>query len=623
MKSKFGEALILLKKGQLEQAKNIFSEILNDEPNNFNVYNNIGNISFLLGNLDDALQNYENAIKLKPDFADVYNNRGNVLSKLNKKNDAIESYQKATKLNPNSAGAYKNLGSVFREVGDIHNAIRSYQKAIEIKPNYFEAFLGLGNTYLGNGQSIFALNNYEKILKLKPNFDFLLGTITHVKFKICKWDTIEKNLREIEEKVLNQEKISMPWIFITLSNSPKLQKICADTWSKKEVSDYKNIIKPIQKNKPNKKIRIGYYSADFHEHVMSFLLAKLFELHNKSKFELIAFSFGPEKIDEMQKRISKSFDQFINVNFKSDNEISQLSRDLKIDIAVDLMGFTRNNRFKIFVQKCAPIQVNYLGYPGTSGANFFDYIVADRTLIPKENQEHYSEKIIYLPNTWLPRDFTQKISDKVFTRKELDLPKEGFIFCSFNQSYKITPDVFNIWMRLLKKIEGSVLWLLEDDQTAKINLKKEASKRGIDINRIIFAKKMRSEEHLARLKIADLWIDTFPYTAQATCADALWSGLPVLTRKGKSFTSRGASSILSAIGLNELITDTEKKYEETASKLAKNPEFLKKIKNKLEKNRLTKPLFDTKLYTKNLEKAYTNIYNKYQSNLPAENIEIN
>ena len=276
----------------------------------------------------------------------------------------------------------------------------------------------------------------------------------------------------------------------------------------------------------------------------------------------------------------------------------------------------------IFSERCAPIQINYLGYPGTSGADFIDYIFADKILIPKENQKYYSEKIIYLPNTWLPRDYTQKISDKIFTRKELNLPKEGFIFCSFNQSYKITPGVFDIWMRLLKKIKGSVLWLLEDNQTANLNLKKEASKRGIDSNRIIFGKKMPPEEHFARLKIADLWIDVFPYTAQSSCADALWSGLPVLTRKGKSFTSRGASSILNAIGLNELITDTEKKYEEMATRLAQNPKFFKEIKNKLKKNRLTKPLFDTKLYAKNIESAYTKIYERYYSNLSTKNFEI-
>ena len=355
---------------------------------------------------------------------------------------------------------------------------------------------------------------------------------------------------------------------------------------------------------------------------MSYLLAKLFELHDKSKFEIIAFSFSPERDDEMSKRISNAFDQFIKVNFKTDKEISELSRELKIDIAIDLMCFTTNSRTGIFSEKCAPIQINYLGYPGTSGANFIDYIIADKNLIPKKNQKYYSENIIYLPNTYQVRDSTQKISNKIFTKDELGLPKNSFVFCCFNQNYKITPSVFDIWMRLLKKVEKSVLWLIKDNDVAAYNLKKEAEKRGVKSDRIIFAKHMPVPEHLARHKIADLFVDTFPYTAHTTCSDALWSGLPVITRTGQSFASRVAGSLLNAVNLKELITKTEKEYEDLILKLAKNPKQLKEIKNKLKKNRLKEPLFNSKLYTKKIESAYKKVYERYNSNLPLKNIEI-
>ena len=324
-----------------------------------------------------------------------------------------------------------------------------------------------------------------------------------------------------------------------------------------------------------------------------------------------------------KKKIYKVFDKFYDVKFKTDFDIAKLSRDLNIDIAVDLTGFTSNSRFGIFVERCAPIQVNFLGYPGTLGSNHHDYIIADKILIPKENQKDYSEKIIYLPNSFLVNDSTKKISKKIFTREELGLPKNGFVYCCFNQSYKITPVIFDIWMRLLKKVEGSVLWLTEDNQIALNNLKSEAEKRNVNHERLIFAKKISSlADHLARHRCADLFIDTIPFNAITTANDALWAGLPVLTRVGESFSSRVGASMLNAVELNELITLTEKEYETLAIKLATNPERLKQIKKKLEKNKLIKPLFNTKLFTKNIESAYTMMYEKNLKNLPLENIEI-
>ena len=622
MKSKFNEALTLLKKGQLEKAKNLFSEILKHDPNNFAAYNNRGNIFFILENLNDALQNYEEAIKLKPDYSDAYNNRGNILRKLNKKNDAIESYQKAIEFDQNHQQAYKNLGSIFRDINDIDSAVESYEKAIQINPNYLEALIGLGNIFRENGKNIFAIDNYEKALKLKPDFDFLLGTILHIKLKICQWDTIEKNLGEIEEKVLNQKKISQPWVFLTFNDSPNLQKVTSKLWSNREIFSLKKKLKPITQKLSNKKIRIGYYSADFYDHATSQLMANLFELHDKSKFEIFGFNFGLEKNDEMYKRISKAFDKFFSLNNKTDTEITKLSREHKIDIAVDLKGYTQRNRFKIFIERCAPIQVSYLGYPGTTGAECIDYLIADKTLIPKNSQKHYSEKIIYLPNSYQVNDPKKKISEKIFSKEEFGLPKDSFIFCSFNACFKILPKTFDVWMKILKRVDKSILWLLVDDIEAIKNLKEETIKKGIETDRIIFAKRLPLAEHLARQKLANLFIDTFPCTGHTTSSDALRMGLPVLTLLGESFAGRVSSSLLNALDLKELITKTPQEYEDLAVKLANDPSGLENIRKKLEENIKTKSLFDCKLFTSHIEKAYLDMHKRYKENKEPENIEV-
>ena len=622
MTSKFAEALALINKRHFNDAKKIFSEILKNEPNNFAAYNNLGNIYFILGNLDSALQNYDNAIKLKKDFADAFNNKGNVLIKLNKKKDAIESYQKAIQFNKAHFQAYYNLGAALKEQKKYELAVENYKKAKKLKPDYLEVYIGLGNLYLEIKNNNLALECFEDAIKIKPNHNFLLGNILHTKLKLCMWDDIDKNIKDLEEQVLRLNKISLPFPLLTFNNSLKLQKICSQIWSQHQVLNYKKILGPISKKETNKKIKIGYYSADFHDHATSNLMVNLFELHDRSKFEIVGFYFGPESQHEMHKRVSNAFDQFINVKLKTDREIAELSRELNIDIAIDLMGFVKNNRFKIFIEKCAPIQVNYLGYPGTMGTDYIDYIIADEILIPKESREYYSEKIVYLPNSYQPNDLKKKISEKTFKREEVGLPKNNFVFCSFNQSSKVLPKIFDIWMRILKKVDGSVLWLLESNNKTCKNLKDHANKRGIDPGRLIFADRLPIEKHLARHKAADLFIDTFPCNAHTTCSDALWAGLPVLTLQGETFASRVASSLLNAVGLKELITKNSYEYEQKAVELGKDLSKVISLKKKLDSNKLTKPLFNTKLFTSHIEQAYLEMYKRYNENQKPENIEI-
>jgi predicted O-linked N-acetylglucosamine transferase (SPINDLY family) len=615
-------AVVLIHLKKFEEAIKSWNCAIKIKPDYAEAYYNRGNAFFELKKIESAIANYDKAIQIKPDYAEAYNNHGNALRELKKIESAKESYDKAIQIKPDYAEAYYNRGNTFIELKKIESAIANYDKTIQIKPNYAEAYNNRGTTLLDLNKIDGAFQDYNKAIQIKPNLDYLFGQLFFVRNNLCDWSFFNENLKKLKDKILKFKKASTPFSILSIYDLPSLQKIAAETYLKAKYSTI-DILEPIIQRESNKKIRIGYYSADFREHAVSYVLVKLFELHDKSKFELIGFSFGPDDHnDEMRKRVSSAFDQFINVNFKNDKEIALLSRDFKIDIAVDLMGFTKNNRFGIFVERCAPIQVNYLGYSATTGADCIDYIIGDKVLIPKENQKDYSEKIIYLPDCFMGNDFTKKISDKIFTREELGLPKEGFVFCCFNKNYKITPNVFDCWMKILKKVKGSVLWLFENNPITIKNLQQEANKRDIGSDRLIFAKPMALDKHLARHKVADLFVDTFPYTAHTTCSDALWAGLPVLTCAGESFASRVSASLLNAIGLSELATHTIKGYEDMAIELANNPIRLKKIKNELKKNKLEKPLFNTKLFTKNIESAYVKIYDRYLQNLPADNIEI-
>ncbi len=621
MENEFKKAVDLYGIEKINDAKKICIEIYKKNPKHFDNLRLLNLIYYKEKNFIKALSFINEAIKINSNFADAYTEQGNALNELKKFEEAINSFDKAININPNITRAYHNKGFILHELGNLELAIENYNKAIKLDPNFVPSHNNKGFAFHQLKKFSESLKSYEKAFEINPNFNFLLGKIIHSKRYFCNWESHEKNLIDLENKLKENRPACLPFATLSLYDSPLLQQKSAKIFIKETFSHKKNY-NSIFKTQKNKKIRVGYYSSDFYNHAMSFLLAKMFELHDKSKFEIIAFYFGPKKNDQMNKRIKNAFTEFIEVNSKTDKEIAELSKKLNIDIAVDLMCYTTNARIGIFSERCAPIQINYLGYPGTSGTDFIDYIIADKILIPKENQKFYSEKIIYLPNTYQVRDSTQKISSQIYKRKDFGLPEKKFVFCCFNQNYKITPDVYDIWMRLLKKIDGSVLWLIKNSKEGADNLKKEAHKRGVDPNRIIFAEKISQPDHLARHKLADLFIDTFPYTAHTTCSDSLWSGLPVITRIGKSFASRVGASVLSAIGLEELITKTEKEYEDLITQFATKPEFLNKIKKKLEKNKNKEPLFNTKLFTSHIEKAYIKIYNNYQSDLSVKNIEI-
>jgi predicted O-linked N-acetylglucosamine transferase (SPINDLY family) len=604
-----------------EEALASYDRAIAIKPDYADAYSNRGNALKELKRLEEALASYDKAIAIKPFYADAYSNRGLALNELKRYEEALASYDKAIAIKPDFAEAYSNRGIALKELKRYEEALASYDKAIAIKPDYADAYSNRGITLNELKRYEEALASYDKAIAIKPDYEYLLGNQLHTKMEICDWQNFETDVQSLSLKINEGKKSSPSFPVLALIDSPSIQRKSSEIWINDKHS-FNPSLGLIPQYERKNKIRIGYYSADFHNHATAYLMAELFERHNKNNFELFGFSFGPITKDEMQQRLSKAFDHFIDVRLKSDKDIALMSREMGIDIAVDLKGFTKDQRVGIFSYRAAPIQINYIGYPGTMATGYIDYIIADPTLITIDSQQHYLEKVVYLPYSYQVNDRQRVIADQIFTKEELGLPNDGFVFCCFNNNYKITPDTFNGWMRILKAVEGSALWLLEDNATAGINLRKEAQNRGIDPNRLVFAKRMKLPEHLARHRVADLFIDTLPCNAHTTASDALWSGLPVLTCMGESFASRVAASVLNAIELPELITTTQEQYEAKAIELATNPAKLRAIKDKLERNRLTTALFDTPRFTKHIEAAYTQMYERYQTDLPPDHIYV-
>ena len=626
MNTKIANILSLLKSRNFSEAKYKCLEIEKTYNNNPEFQNIFAVILYELKDYNQSIEKWKKAIDLNSNYFQAYDNLANALLNLKKYADALEYFNKAVKINPKAFKVYNNIGNTLTKLNKFKEALDFYNKAINIKPDDIYGHIFKGHVLNELGKFSEALECYQSAYIINPDHPLLLGYIVHTKTIICDWENYNDTIDHVKNCLENGKKVSYPFTILTLLDSPELQKKTAEIWCDQFEKLYrrKNII---LKNKNKKKIRIGYYSADFRNHATSHLIAEMLENHNRSKFEIFGFYLGRKinYVDIWHERIKKSFHKFIDVSSLTEDQISELSVKEEIDIAVDLMAHCNNgmeNRFGAFVIGCAPIQVNFLGYPGTSGAKSIDYIVADKNLISDDTKKFYSEKIIFLPNSYQPNTKNTKISNKKLTKEKLGLPSEKFVFCCFNQHQKINPFIFDVWMRVLKKNPNSVLWLLDDNIYSNKNLLNEGVKRGVDNNRIIFAKRLPLEEHLDRIKFGDLFLDTFPYTAHTTCSDALRVGLPVLTLKGKSFASRVAASLLNTIKLDDLISENLEEYEAIANKIISDPTYLKKIKNKLNENILKTPLYNSKLFTKNLELGYEKVFENYKNNQPLKNFEI-
>ena len=601
-------------------ALEILEKAIQIRPNIPEAWSNKGIALNNLNLYQESINAYNEAIKLAPSFHEVWSNKSVPLNKLKRFLEASEACDKAISLKPDYAEAWSNKGISLNELKLYEEAIAHYDKAISLKPDYAEAWSNKGISL--NELKLYeeAIAHYDKAISLKPDIDWAQGDLLHTKMKVGSWSGLAESLDDISKKVEANERVANPFLLLALNDDISLHKKSSEIYIQSK-HPFNPILGPILKHSEHQKMRIGYFSADFKNHPVAFLIAELFELHDKRRFETYAFSLVGAS-DEMRARLHKAFDYFIDAEEMSDVAIARLARDMEIDIAIDLSGFTQDSRTGIFSYRAAPIQVNYLGFPGTMGADYMDYIIADKILIPTDLQQDYSEKVVYLPGSYQANDRRRVISNQKFTRQELGLPNEGFVFCCFNNNHKILPETFDSWMRILKAVEGSVLWLYQDNPWVVDSLKTKALHHGVNENSLVFAEYMSLAEHLARHRQADLFLDTLPYNAHTTASDALWAGLPVLTLMGRSFASRVAASLLNAIGLPELITNTQEEYEALAIQLAKNPKKFADIKLRLDSNRLTAPLFDTPLFTKNLESAYIKMYERYQADLQLDHISI-
>ncbi|MEA9598758.1 tetratricopeptide repeat protein [Polynucleobacter sp. AP-Sanab-80-C2] len=569
---------------------------------------------------EQANDYFEKSLRLLPDRVSTITNLSVTKIHLKKLDDAIRLANQSIALDPENFQGYLNLGLIEKERKNFQHAITYFAKAIKINPKYAEGWHNQGVVLNALKRYPEAIIAFEKAHGLNPNFNCLLGTLIETKSTICDWTRFNELTNELNKKIISGGKVTHPFPTLSICSSENLQLKAAKTWVQDQFSFASTTKESFRFRSKNSKIRIGYFSSDLIDHAIAVLTTELFELHDRNVFEVFAFSLSKSDQSAVRKRLEKAFDHFIDCEELDDQAIAQMSNDLKIDIAVDLGGFTNKSRTKVFAFRAAPIQISYLGYLGTMGCNFIDYIIADRIILPRTSYQYYCEKIICLPS--YQANTRRVVSDYLFTRKELGLQDSNFVFCCFNNSYKITPTTFDSWIRILKNVESSVLFLYADNEDVKQNLRLEAENRGLDSTRLVFGGRLPKHLYLARFKVCDLFLDTLPYNSGTIASDALWSGLPVLTLSGNTFAGRMCASILNAAHLPELITQTSQEYEDLAIDLARNPQKLSQIKNKLNTNRQSAPLFDTPSFVKNLEEAYKRIYKLSFSDSPLDDILI-
>ena len=615
--------------GRLQDAETSFEKAIAIMPGYAEAYFCLGITLKELGRLEEALTSYKKAIVIKPDLTEAHNNLGITLKVLGRLKEAEESYKKAIVIKPDFAEAHNNLGITLQALGRLQDAEISCKKAIAIKPDYAEAHDCLGGVLQELGrQEDAAVASFDKAFDLNPEIRYLSGMREYARAFVCDWSHLAKSVLAFESEIYSKP-TTTPFVALILVDKPALHLQSAKNfiylkWPQSQA------LGGIAKRTSSGKIRLGYFSADFCYHPVAIYLIEQIENHDKSRFELFAFSFRSDIKDPMTARLEAAFDHFIEVDKMSNLEVAQLSRQLGIDIALDLTGHTKGARTEIFALQAAPVQVSFLGFPSSMGAKYIDYIISDRHLLPEGSAKHYTEKIAYVP-CWYTYDRQRQLSAQPWSRAQVGLPEKGFVFTCQNGCHKFQPEVFDIWMDILKAVPTSVLWLMEPSASAIANLRKEAQARGVQSDRLVFTKreivpgdqeKARISRYLASYKLADLFLDTWPYNAGTTAIDALCAGLPVLTKAGVAMVARLATSFLQAIEAPELITNTAQEYRDLAVELASDPQKLKIIKDKLQENILTTALFDPVGNTRHIEATYAEMYRRYQADLPLDHIYI-
>jgi protein O-GlcNAc transferase len=613
--------LVHYQRGNFAAAADWIARAIVVNPNAAEPHSNLGLALLELKRPEEALASHERALKLKPEVPASLNNRGNALLALNRPVEALADYDRALKWQPNFALAHNNRGNTLRALGRHDEALNAYYNALQFAPDYPDALNSRGRTLRDLKRFGEAEQSFARLLAVAPQQPYAPGMLFASRLDHCDWTNYEESSAAIAAAIERSERADAPFSFFSHSTSSKAQLDCARLFA---AAEYPAGVAPLvaKSSGRNERIRLAYVSADFHEHATAYLIAELIERHDRSRFEVTAISYGPDDMSPMRTRLKAGFDRFVDVSDKGDRAVAELIRDSGIDIAVDLKGYTAGNRAGIFAFRGAPLQAAYLGFPATTGAPFIDYLIADRHVVPAGLDAAYSEKIVRLPDSYQVNDRKRRIAGDAPSKTDAGLPEQGFVFCSFNNSYKIRPAVFDVWMKLLRSVGGSVLWLLDDNAAAVARLKAAAEQRGIASSRLVFAPRVPLDQHLARHRLANLFLDTFPVNAHTTASDALWAGLPLVTLRGETFVSRVASSLLSAVGLPELITGNLTDYEALALKLARDPAALTRLKTALESARLTAPLFDTDRFRRNIESAYVAMYERSQKGEPPAAFDI-
>jgi protein O-GlcNAc transferase len=653
--AQYNRGSLLLKLNRLEEALSCFGQALAVRPDYVEALGNRGNTLRRLGRFGAACADFEAVVTLRPRLAEAWNNLGAVLMMLDRYEDALESFGKALAIRPDYPEARRSLGSVLFKLknydaalgaadialgfnqnnGDAweqradalnelkrhEEALASYARVLELRPDAVDALYNRGNLLMGMRRFEEAARDYASVLRLNPDYHYALGNVAFCRLGICDWSDFEATTGSVTAGLAAGKPVSPPFQALAAGADAPCAFTAATLWTK---HGYSASSGPLWRGEiyRHERIRIAYLSANFHDHAVARLITGVFEHHDRTRFETIGVSFGPDDQGALRARVKNAFEHFVDVRTELPAQIATVLREHEVDIAIDLMGYTEASRPAILSFRPAPLQVNYLGYPGTMGGDYINYIIADPTVIPREERPCFSEQVVYLPYCYLPSDNRRAIAP-VPSRAQAGLPETGFVFCCFNNNFKFTPQIFDVWLRLLRACKGSVLWLSQANETAIANLRQCAEENNVAPEQLVFAPFVRrDEDHLARLALADLFLDTVPYNAHATASDALWAGVPVLTLAGPNFPGRVGTSLAHAIGMPEMIASDLRAYEVRALAFAQDPSRLVAAKSKLAHNRVTQPLFDTAQYTRSLEDAYRSMWTRWQDGLLPESFSV-